>query len=402
MKYQNILRNLFIIIISVLLVAGFVKAGSLNPALAPAATFYTLDDIYTRLTNNAAGAVLEGSHNLGPAALPVGTMRTLKEIYEIIPPINAAKILSDTTYLGVTGSIINGSNVTVTSSTPTDMPAGYYSGKTCSAALTGGTGSVAGAGQILDTYHAWDSTGNVLQGSITTQTLNLANETVNAGYYAATTLSAVDGDLAAGNIVSGITIFGKLGTFKALLPTTFQVLCYDTDGGAAIACAGVDWPDQDADASGDSGACTPTYTQGTYTVTDSCTNLEWQRYGHGSDDGSTVPAADGDCDLYSGTYSASYCTYTWQNALKYCSGLVLDGHDDWRLANVKELQSIIKYSTFSPAIDTTKFSSTKSDYYWSSTTVAGNASDAWGVGFGSGGVGNHDKTISYYVRCVRQ
>ncbi len=46
-----------------------------------------------------------------------------------------------------------------------------------------------------------------------TKTLNPANETVNAGYYAATTLSAVDGDLAVGNIKSGVTIFGFLGTF---------------------------------------------------------------------------------------------------------------------------------------------------------------------------------------------
>ncbi len=45
-----------------------------------------------------------------------------------------------------------------------------------------------------------------------TQALNPANETVAAGYYAATTLSAVDGDLAVGNIVSGINIFGFAGT----------------------------------------------------------------------------------------------------------------------------------------------------------------------------------------------
>ncbi len=50
-----------------------------------------------------------------------------------------------------------------------------------------------------------------------TKTLNPANETVAAGYYAATTLSAVDGDLAVGNIKSGITIFGFLGTYVSSL-----------------------------------------------------------------------------------------------------------------------------------------------------------------------------------------
>ena len=40
---------------------------------------------------------------------------------------------------------------------------------------------------------------------------NPANDTVTAGYYAATTLSTVDADLATANIKSGITIFGKAG-----------------------------------------------------------------------------------------------------------------------------------------------------------------------------------------------
>ena len=44
-----------------------------------------------------------------------------------------------------------------------------------------------------------------------TKTLNPANSTVAAGYYAATTLEAVDTDLASANIKSGVTIFGKAG-----------------------------------------------------------------------------------------------------------------------------------------------------------------------------------------------
>jgi len=55
-----------------------------------------------------------------------------------------------------------------------------------------------------------------------TQTLNPANENVPAGYYAATTLSAVDGDLAVGNIAAGVTIFGFLGTFVPTLAAEAQ------------------------------------------------------------------------------------------------------------------------------------------------------------------------------------
>ena len=52
-------------------------------------------------------------------------------------------------------------------------------------------------------------------GTLATQTLSAANDTVAAGYYAATTLSAVDADLAVGNIKSGTTIFGFAGTHAA-------------------------------------------------------------------------------------------------------------------------------------------------------------------------------------------
>lgn len=60
------------------------------------------------------------------------------------------------------------------------------------------------------TFHA-DSDA-LLTGTLPTKTLSPANDTVEAGHYAATTLSAVDSDLATGNIKSGVTIFGKLGT----------------------------------------------------------------------------------------------------------------------------------------------------------------------------------------------
>jgi hypothetical protein len=48
-----------------------------------------------------------------------------------------------------------------------------------------------------------------------TKTLSDANTTVAAGYYAATTLEAVDADLAVGNIAVGKTIFGLAGTYTS-------------------------------------------------------------------------------------------------------------------------------------------------------------------------------------------
>lgn len=65
---------------------------------------------------------------------------------------------------------------------------------------------------------------SLLNGETVKQALNPANETVDRGVYNPTTLSAVDVDLAVGNIADGVTIFGFLGTLVA------GVLAEDTTG----------------------------------------------------------------------------------------------------------------------------------------------------------------------------
>ena len=67
----------------------------------------------------------------------------------------------------------------------------------------------------------------------------------------------------------------------------------------------------------------------------------------------------------------------WEAALAYAEASTYAGYDDWRLPNVKELQSIADYSGVFPAIDSTMFNVTgitnEADnadypYYWSSTS----------------------------------
>ncbi len=67
----------------------------------------------------------------------------------------------------------------------------------------------------------------------------------------------------------------------------------------------------------------------------------------------------------------------WQDALAWCETLTLAGHDDWRLPNAKELQSIVDYSRApdasdparrSPAIDPIFAMIDSEAWFWSSTT----------------------------------
>src|ERR1019366_1346586 len=82
--------------VALLLLTTAAYAGSLSPSASPAATSYTLTNIYPRLTTNAMAT--EGSHAFAPSGAPAGTLYTLKQIYQAIPTINAAKVLSGTTY----------------------------------------------------------------------------------------------------------------------------------------------------------------------------------------------------------------------------------------------------------------------------------------------------------------
>jgi hypothetical protein len=94
-------------------------------------------------------------------------------------------------------------------------------------------------------------------------------------------------------------------------------------------------------------------------------------------------------------------TYTWEQALTYCENLTLGGHSDWRLPNRNELQSIVDYSRYNPAIDTTYFPGTVASTYWSSTTYAYSTNGAWYVSFGYGTVDYYGRSGNYYVRAVR-
>ena len=102
-KIKNILRETAVIGLSLLVVFTFVKAGTLTPSASPAATSYTLGDIYTRLITNASA--IAGNHDLSATTTPQATFPTLTSIYNAIPTIYAGDLLASSTYLGVTGTV---------------------------------------------------------------------------------------------------------------------------------------------------------------------------------------------------------------------------------------------------------------------------------------------------------
>lgn len=76
----------------------------------------------------------------------------------------------------------------------------------------------------------------------------------------------------------------------------------------------------------------------------------------------------------------------WAAALSYCESLELAGHQDWRLPDSKELQSIVDYDkTDFPAIDENLFGITQDSEtldYWTSTTFGDIKSHANVIVFG--------------------
>lgn len=109
-------------------------------------------------------------------------------------------------------------------------------------------------------------------------------------------------------------------------------------------------------------------------VTDTTTGLQWQ-------DNETV-------------------NKKWDEAIDYCEALNLDGYDDWRLPNIKELTSLVDDNNVNPSISSV-FEHTISGYYWSSTTYSGGSDVAWGILFDSGAQSTYGKRGGPYVRCAR-
>ena len=112
------------------------------------------------------------------------------------------------------------------------------------------------------------------------------------------------------------------------------------------------------------------------TITDNLTQLMWEK----------VPAT---------------AVQTWEQALALAEGLMLANNSDWRLPNVKELQSLNDESLVQPSVTKPYFQNLSVTKYWSSTSLPSQTNKAWywSTAFG---ITSYDlKTVANNVLCVR-
>jgi len=289
-RLTNFIKGGLTILISVLIIFTVVKAGTITPPSdTPSAQFYTLSEIYTRLTTNATSTA--GGHSFTFADSLTGTSHTLTEIYDAIPTIVANTVKLDTIYLGVTGTLVpsggtaattdvlsgkkffgdsqtdwtlqtgtmanNGSFILTCGVSDQSVTTGYYSGGTLAgdAYLVSGNiksgitiFSVDGDGNVVDTSSGdavltdilsgkkcWvdgaEVTGNITAGANVSGGAGELSFTITDGLYSGSkTCTAVDGDLTVGNIKSGVNIFGTVGTMPpGAMVATGQVTSYATN-----------------------------------------------------------------------------------------------------------------------------------------------------------------------------
>ena len=363
--------------------------GTTDSSAVPDSTSsHTLEHIYDRLDTGAVTTTITFTE---PSVAPgTGTMHTLDEIMAKAPA-------KDDTNGAATGDVANGKTFWGLTAGEWGMQTGTAAGAACTGdatagdVLTGKTFSNAGGTGIAGTM---PNNGAVTIVPTTT------NQTIAAGYHNGAGKVEGDADLVAANIKSGVNIFGVDGTFAgtggAGVPKTGQTASEATGDDGDLE-KGVSWPD-------------PRFTDNSDgTVTDNLTGLIWL------EDANCINTKYPSFDTYD---TAGDGKVPWQQALQFVAGIndgtylnCRAGHTDWRLPNVREMQSLLHYGVYNPAVPNTAgtekwtsgdpFTGVQSYYYWSSTTYADDTTRAWLVTLYDGSVYDGGKAGTLYVWPVR-
>lgn len=111
------------------------------------------------------------------------------------------------------------------------------------------------------------------------------------------------------------------------------------------------------------------------------------------------------------TWDGSTCTgtapqYIWRQALQavrnFNAAGGFAGHTDWRMPNIKELNSIVERQCYGPAINSNVFPNTEAtSRFWSSTPSVLGAAMAWMISFYYGDMESSIMNTIFQVRLVR-
>ena len=186
------------------------------------------------------------------------------------------------------------------------------------------------------------------------------------------------------SLVLLIIIGHALADAPAKVPKTGQTTCYDAAGNV-ISCTGTG---QDGDKQAGVTWPSPRFTDNNNgTITDHLTGLVWLKdancFGQRAwtaalNDANTL--ANGNCGLSDGSQAG-----------------------DWRLPNVKELESLVHAGVEHTAgwLASQGATNVGASEYWTSTTSSSSMANAWLVNLGGGGSGTSPKSTTYKVWPVR-
>lgn len=430
------MRSKYILIAVVLVALAFgvgrlsAAVGTLDSPDVPANTqSFTLNDIYNRLDTGAEDGP---SAFTEPAAGPgTGTMHDLNEIMGKAPAVDDTHgvtqtyVLTGTTFWGLTsgqwGAMIgtmpnNGAVTIVPTTTNQTIAMGYHSGSghvegdadlvaskiKSSVDIFGVTGTVieatgnATAGDVLTGKTFSNASAAGIAGAMPDREGDNASTaqarpgtvsyfTAPEGYYdgndrvSATDaqVAALDTDITAGNIKSGVDIFGVTGTLANADPP-----CFD-NANRYVDC-------------------------GNGTVHDTVTNLIWLKnancYGeldYAAANNAAAGLEDGECGLTDGSSPGDWRLPThaeWEATIERAVAL---GCTFGNAPSLTNTPGTACYSVGPQPFIGVQSDQESDDRYWSSTTYAVITGSAWNVSLFGGPMGAGDKPWSLYVWPVR-
>jgi len=106
-------------------------------------------------------------------------------------------------------------------------------------------------------------------------------------------------------------------------------------------------------------------------------------------------------DGVNSTCTGTASTYTFDQANALTGTVTFAGQSDWRVPNIRELQTIVNRDAFDPSIDRSAFPATSSSFFWSSTNLSYDLSSAWFVFFYDGYAFGGNRIDYHEVRLVR-